>query len=157
MLIWLRQPIPSHLCLSLQPRILMDFFEPHKFIERLAAARAQHAEHQPGARPDPALTAPDCGAPSLPVDTVPGLPTASPATPLRRRVAPLGSIAESLKLQRVRRGLTQRQLGDLTGLPQSHISKIESGTVDLRLTSLFEIARVLQLSVRLEPAPPTDQ
>lgn len=60
-------------------------------------------------------------------------------------------IAESLKAARVRQGLSQRALAKLANVPQSHISKIERGAVDLRFSSLAEIARVLELEIVLVP------
>ena len=36
-------------------------------------------------------------------------------------------------------------------MPQSHISKIEKGAVDLKLSSLVEIARALELEIKLVP------
>lgn len=60
-------------------------------------------------------------------------------------------IASRLKSERKARGLSQRELSQLSGLPQSHISKIENGTVDLRLSSLIELARVLGLELTLVP------
>ena len=60
-------------------------------------------------------------------------------------------IATTLKNARGAKGLTQRALSGLAGLPQSHISKIESGAVDLRLTSLIELARALDLELTLVP------
>ena len=60
-------------------------------------------------------------------------------------------IANQLKAEREARDLSQRALSKLTGIPQSHISKIESGTVDLRLSSLIELARVLNLELTLVP------
>lgn len=60
-------------------------------------------------------------------------------------------IAEKLKIAREAKGLTQRQLSQLAGVPQSHISKIESGAVDLRLSSLIELSRVLELELTLVP------
>jgi len=60
-------------------------------------------------------------------------------------------IAEVLKTAREAKGLSQRALASLAGVPQSHISKIESGAVDLRLSSLVEIARALDLEVTLVP------
>lgn len=47
--------------------------------------------------------------------------------------------------------MSQRALAKLSHVPQSHISKIESGAVDLRLSSLVEIARSLGLEVALVP------
>ncbi|WP_346659337.1 helix-turn-helix transcriptional regulator [Bradyrhizobium sp. 164] len=40
-------------------------------------------------------------------------------------------------------GLSQRDLSARITVPQSHISKIESGGADLRLSSLVELARAL--------------
>ena len=60
-------------------------------------------------------------------------------------------VAGTLKAARKAKGLTQRALGKLAGVPQSHISKIENGVVDLRLSSLVEIARVLDQEVTLVP------
>ncbi|MCU7373024.1 helix-turn-helix transcriptional regulator [Paucibacter sp. O1-1] len=37
------------------------------------------------------------------------------------------------------------------GVPQSHISKIESGGVDLRMSSLIALARVLDLELFVAP------
>jgi transcriptional regulator with XRE-family HTH domain len=60
-------------------------------------------------------------------------------------------IAMRLRSARDAKGLSQRALGELVAVPQSHISKIESGSVDLRLSSLVEIARALDLEVTLVP------
>ena len=60
-------------------------------------------------------------------------------------------IANKLKAAREAKGLSQRALSKLAGVPQSHISKIENGTVDLRLSSLIELARVLGLELALVP------
>ena len=65
----------------------------------------------------------------------------------------LEKIADHLKAVRKEKGLSQRALAQLTGLPQSHISKIERGVVDMRLSSLVEIARVLELELELVPRP----
>ena len=60
-------------------------------------------------------------------------------------------IANKLKAAREAKGLSQRALSKLAGVPQSHISKIENGFVDLRLSSLIELARVLGLELMLVP------
>jgi len=60
-------------------------------------------------------------------------------------------IAQQLKKTRENRGLSQRELSARSGVPQSHISRIESGNVDLRLSSLVAIARVLELELALIP------
>ncbi len=63
----------------------------------------------------------------------------------------LGHIATALRTAREARHLTQRQLSELAGLPQSHISKIERGAVDLRVSSLIQLARILDLELVLVP------
>jgi transcriptional regulator with XRE-family HTH domain len=60
-------------------------------------------------------------------------------------------IGEALRNARLAHGLAQRELGDRVGLPQSHISKIEQGAVDLQFSSLSELARALGLEVKLVP------
>ena len=60
-------------------------------------------------------------------------------------------IAGNLRSAREARGLSQRELSARSGVPQGHISKIENGTVDLRLSSLVELARVLYLELTLVP------
>lgn len=66
----------------------------------------------------------------------------------RQSVAP---IAAALKAARQARKLTQRELGEKTGTPQSHISAIEAGRVDLTTSSLIELARALELELVLVP------
>lgn len=56
-----------------------------------------------------------------------------------------------LKAARLKKGLSQRELGDMAGMPQSHISKIENEAVDLKTSSLIELARVLDLEFMLVP------
>lgn len=63
----------------------------------------------------------------------------------------IADIAASIRQARKDKELTQRELGQRVGLPQSHISKIESGAVDLQVSSLAEIARALDLEVKLLP------
>lgn len=60
-------------------------------------------------------------------------------------------IIEALKAAREARGLSQRGLSQRTGVPQSHISKIENGGTDIRLSSLIELARALDLDLKLVP------
>ncbi|MGT2514558.1 helix-turn-helix domain-containing protein [Sphingomonas panni] len=60
-------------------------------------------------------------------------------------------IAAAVREARIAKALTQKELGQRVGLPQSHISKIEKGTVDLKLSSLVEIARALDLELTLVP------
>jgi HTH-type transcriptional regulator/antitoxin HipB len=60
-------------------------------------------------------------------------------------------IINAVKKGREAKGLSQRELSARTGVPQSHISKIESGNADIRLSSLTELARALDLEVKLVP------
>ena len=60
-------------------------------------------------------------------------------------------ISKALKTARKNKGISQRDLAKLVDVPQSHISKIENGAVDLRLSSLVEIARALDLELTLIP------
>ncbi|MCY4633400.1 MAG: helix-turn-helix transcriptional regulator [Acidobacteria bacterium] len=49
------------------------------------------------------------------------------------------------------KGLSQRELSVDSAVPQGHISKIENGAVDLRVSSLVALARALDLEVMLVP------
>ncbi len=60
-------------------------------------------------------------------------------------------LAKNLKAARQKKGLSQRALSALAGVPQSHISKIESGVVNLTLSSLTAIANALDLELALIP------
>ncbi len=58
-------------------------------------------------------------------------------------------IAASIQAARKKKGLSQRALSAKIGIPQSHISKIEQGLVDLQTSTLIEIARALDLELVL--------
>lgn len=60
-------------------------------------------------------------------------------------------LAATLKAAREKKGLSQRVLGTRAGVPQSHISKIESGAVNLTVSSLTAIANALGLELALVP------
>ena len=60
-------------------------------------------------------------------------------------------IAARLKAARGAKGMSQRELSALSGVPQSHISKIEASAVDLRLSSLAALANALDLEPMLIP------
>lgn len=60
-------------------------------------------------------------------------------------------LAEQLRKARIAKELSQRELSRLAGVPQSHLSKIEGGQVDLRLSSLIAIANALGLELALVP------
>jgi|JI6StandDraft_1071083.scaffolds.fasta_scaffold74081_2 transcriptional regulator with XRE-family HTH domain len=65
--------------------------------------------------------------------------------------AGIDEIAACIRAARQAKALTQKELGQRVGLPQSHISKTEKGAVDLQLSSLVEIARALDLELKLIP------
>ncbi|MCF6292257.1 MAG: helix-turn-helix transcriptional regulator [Robiginitomaculum sp.] len=60
-------------------------------------------------------------------------------------------ISLALKEARQEKGLSQRALSTITGLPQSHLSKIERGETNLTTKSLIELARALDLELVLVP------
>lgn len=63
----------------------------------------------------------------------------------------IAHIAEALRKARKNKRLSQRALSVRTGLTQSHISKIENGEINLQLTSLLEMSRVLDFELMLIP------
>lgn len=48
-------------------------------------------------------------------------------------------IAQTLREERLRAGLTQQQLADRVGTKKTYISKIENGKADIQLTTLFRL------------------
>ncbi|WP_076446302.1 helix-turn-helix domain-containing protein [Roseivivax lentus] len=61
------------------------------------------------------------------------------------------TIAASLREARTAKGLSQRVLSAMTGVPQAQISRIEAGTVDPRTTSLVALAHALDMELALVP------
>jgi len=60
-------------------------------------------------------------------------------------------LTQSLKSARQEKNLSQRALSLKTGIQQTQISRIESGQADLRVSTLVELARSLDLEVMLIP------
>lgn len=60
-------------------------------------------------------------------------------------------LTKSLKAARQENNLNQRELSRKTGIQQTQISRIESGQADLRVSTLVELARSLELEVVLIP------
>lgn len=60
-------------------------------------------------------------------------------------------IVTNLREARKRKGWSQRKLSAHSGIPQSHLSKIESGDVDLRISSLIALARAVDLELFVAP------
>ena len=71
--------------------------------------------------------------------------------------ARLGYIPEAmrreLKESRLKRGWSQLDLGRHTGLPQVHISKIETGKIVPRFDTLLDLVRVLGYDLLMVPRP----
>ena len=61
------------------------------------------------------------------------------------------TLTQALRTARESHGLSQAALGDKVGAPQSYISKVENGGVDLQTSSLVELARALGLELVLVP------
>ena len=70
--------------------------------------------------------------------------------PLRLKGLP-ADLRQQIKDARAKRGWGQRELGAQIGLPQPHISAIESGEVVPRFDTLLDLVRVLGLDLLLVP------
>ena len=64
---------------------------------------------------------------------------------------PISSWPSALREARRQARMSQRMLASRTGLPQGHISRIEGGSVDPRLSSATRIARTLGFEPMLIP------
>lgn len=60
-------------------------------------------------------------------------------------------IAANLRKARLAKGISQRELSDLSGVPQAQISRIEASSVDPRATSLLALAHALEMELTLVP------
>lgn len=67
----------------------------------------------------------------------------------------LDRLPEAMRLElreaRLRRGWSQRELGRRAGLPQAHISAIETGRTVPRFDTLLDLIRVLERDLLLVP------
>jgi transcriptional regulator with XRE-family HTH domain len=63
----------------------------------------------------------------------------------------INGLTQALRTTRESRGISQAALGDKVGAPQSYISKVENGGVDLQTSTLVELARALELELILVP------
>ncbi len=63
----------------------------------------------------------------------------------------MNSILKQLKIARQEKGLKQYEFGSKLGLPQSHISKIERGETDPRLSTVIDMARIVDRELILVP------
>ena len=58
-------------------------------------------------------------------------------------------LAERLKEERLKAGLTQEQLAERIGTKKTYISRIENGKADVQLSTLFRIFQGLGKQVKL--------
>jgi HTH-type transcriptional regulator/antitoxin HipB len=63
----------------------------------------------------------------------------------------MATIINQLKTIRQALGMKQSELGKKLGLPQSHISRLEQGTTDPRLSTVTDMARILDQELVLVP------
>jgi transcriptional regulator with XRE-family HTH domain len=61
------------------------------------------------------------------------------------------AMREELRAERQRRGWSQAELGRRVGLPQTHISGIESGKIVPRFDTLLDLVRVLGYDLPMVP------
>ncbi len=61
------------------------------------------------------------------------------------------TMLDELKAMRIKRGLSQFALGKLIGLPQMHISGIETGKIVPRFDTLLDLVRALDYDLMLVP------
>ncbi|WP_405379880.1 helix-turn-helix transcriptional regulator [Phascolarctobacterium sp.] len=60
-------------------------------------------------------------------------------------------IAYAIKKARIERDFTQFQLGSYVGLPQTRISEMETGKLDIRLKNLLKVLEVLGMTIEIVP------
>jgi transcriptional regulator with XRE-family HTH domain len=61
------------------------------------------------------------------------------------------AFAQALRQARLQKGWSQRELGGKAGIPQAHVSRIGSGAADVKVSTLVELARLLDLELVLAP------
>lgn len=61
------------------------------------------------------------------------------------------SLGEVLRAARVARGWTQARLAEAAGMQQHHVSNLENGLKDVKLTTLIALAVALDLDLALVP------
>jgi len=61
------------------------------------------------------------------------------------------NLGQILKSTRSQKGLTQEQAGNLVGLTQAMISRIERGESNARVDTLFRLLAALELDMTVQP------
>ena len=70
-----------------------------------------------------------------------------------RKIRPYYDLVVEIINQRVRLGLSQKELAEKAKTHQSRISKIESAELDVRLSTLIEIAEALECELEISLSP----
>ncbi len=60
-------------------------------------------------------------------------------------------VGDAIRMARLRRRLSQRELAELTGIMEATICKIERGDTDVKLSSLALIRSALALDITIAP------
>ncbi len=63
------------------------------------------------------------------------------------------SMLRDLKAARIKKGWSQAELGQRIGLPQMHVSGIETGKIVPRFDTLLDFVRILDYDLLLVPRP----
>lgn len=66
------------------------------------------------------------------------------------------SLGQILKSTRTQKGLTQKQAGNLVGITQAMISRIERGESNARADTLFRLLAALELEMTVQARKKTD-
>jgi transcriptional regulator with XRE-family HTH domain len=67
--------------------------------------------------------------------------------PIRYKMAPKERMAARLKAIRERRGLTQEQLAEKSGVSRTYLARLETGRQDPTLSTLEKLAKALGVKV----------
>lgn len=59
----------------------------------------------------------------------------------------LKKVAFNIKIERMKRNLTQSQLAEMINVHEKYIGKIETGRQNLTLKTLFKIAQALEIEM----------
>lgn len=65
-------------------------------------------------------------------------------------------IMEIVKKERKLRRITQMELAEISGIAQSHISRLESGEYEVTLKTAYKLLNALGLTLRIAPIDPNE-
>ncbi|MFC5282626.1 helix-turn-helix domain-containing protein [Pedobacter alpinus] len=58
-------------------------------------------------------------------------------------------IGETIRIERLKKGWSQENMAHMLNISQAAYSKIESGQTKMKLTTLYEIAKILEVEVEV--------